>query len=113
PALRQVLRAALALVAPDGHVEVVRLVDPLSARAVLLPRVDRNPQLADRGAARRVAQLGVAREVPHEDDAVDVRHALTLLPRTRLQSEERTPRPRRQAPPRAGAAAAAVSPCGA
>src|SRR5262249_13431538 len=74
PALGQVLRAALALVAPDGDVEVVRLVRPLAGRAVLLARVDGDPQLADGGAARRVAQLGVAREVPDEDDAVDVGH---------------------------------------
>ena len=37
--LGEVLRAALALVAPDGDVEVVRLVDPLTG-LVLAPRVD-------------------------------------------------------------------------
>src|SRR5581483_12021024 len=62
PALREVLRAVLALVAPDGDVEVVGLVRPRAGR-VLLPRVHRDPQLADRRAARRVPELGVARQV--------------------------------------------------
>src|SRR5262249_8453978 len=53
-ALRQVLRAALALVAPDGDVEVVRLLGPLAGRAVLAARVDGEPKAADGGAARRV-----------------------------------------------------------
>src|SRR4029077_10768239 len=44
--LREVLRATLALVTPDGHVEVVGLVAPVALR-VLLPRVDGEPQLAD------------------------------------------------------------------
>src|ERR687888_273858 len=47
PALREVLRAALALVAPDRDVEVVRLVAPV-ALGVLLARVHSQPQLADR-----------------------------------------------------------------
>ena len=76
PALREVLRAALALVAPDRDVEVVRLLGPLAGRRVLLARVHGEPQLADRRAARRVPQLGVARQVADEHDAIDVRHAL-------------------------------------
>ena len=51
PALREVLGAALALVAPDGDVEVVRLLGPLAGRAVLAARVDGDPQAADGGAA--------------------------------------------------------------
>src|SRR5207237_9552223 len=38
PALGEVLRAALALVAPDGDVEVVRLVAPFDGGSVLLSR---------------------------------------------------------------------------
>src|SRR5207253_6593717 len=56
-ALAEILRAALALVAPDGDVEVVRLLGPLAGRAVLTACVDGEPQAADRGPARRVAQL--------------------------------------------------------
>src|SRR6476660_10284810 len=48
-ALGEVLRTALALVAPDGHVEVVRLVGPLAGGAVLLARVHGDAQLADGG----------------------------------------------------------------
>src|SRR5437764_457328 len=55
-ALGEELRAALALVAPDRDVEVVRLVAPV-ALGVLLARVHREPQLADGGAARGVPQL--------------------------------------------------------
>src|SRR4029079_1063794 len=73
-ALGEVLRAALALVPPDGDVEVVRLVAPLAGLAVLLPRVHGEAQLADRGAARRVPQLGVLGQVSDQDDAVDVGH---------------------------------------
>src|SRR5439155_12857184 len=52
-ALREVLRAALGLVAEDRDAEVVRLVDPL-ARLVAAPAVDGEAQAADRRAARRV-----------------------------------------------------------
>src|SRR6185503_16383292 len=75
PALGEVLRAALALVAPDGDVEVVRLVAPLARRGVLLPRVHGEAQLADGRSARRVAKLGVPGQVSDEDDAVDVGHS--------------------------------------
>src|SRR3954447_16074972 len=64
-ALREVLRAALGLVAPDRDVEVVRLVDPL-AGLVLAPRVHGDPQLAER-AARCGPQLRVLRQVPDQD----------------------------------------------
>ena len=72
-ALREVLRAALGLVAEDGDAEVVGLVDPL-ARLVLAPAVHGDAEAADGRAARRVPQLGVARQVADEHDAVDVRH---------------------------------------
>src|SRR5205085_7011981 len=62
-ALCEVLRAVLALVAPDRDVEVVRLLRPLAGGAVLAARVDGEPEAADRSAARRVAQLRVAREI--------------------------------------------------
>src|SRR4051794_28933513 len=52
-ALGEVAGAVLALGAPDGHVEVVGLVDPLTGRVVLAARVARDAQLADRGAARQ------------------------------------------------------------
>src|SRR5262249_3073737 len=52
PALRQVVGAVLALRPPDGDVEVVGLVDPFAALAVLAAAVDRHPELADRGSSR-------------------------------------------------------------
>src|SRR5262245_41653884 len=79
-ALAEVLGAVLALVAPDGDVEVVRLLGPLAGRAVLAPRVDGEPKAADCRSARRVSQLRVAREVAHEHDAIDVGHGLRSFP---------------------------------
>src|SRR3954451_1063904 len=78
-ALGEVASAVLALRAPDGDVEVVGLVDPLTGRVVLAARVARNAQLAHRGAARQRAQLGIGREVAGDDHPVDVRrgHART------------------------------------
>src|SRR5207237_1037712 len=61
-ALGEVLRATLALVAPDRDVEVVGLVAPVSLR-VLLARVDGDPQLADGRAAGGVPQLGILRQI--------------------------------------------------
>src|SRR5207237_7528421 len=75
-ALGEVLRAALPLVAPDRDVEVVRLVAPLARGLVLLARVHGDAELADGGAARRVPQLGILREISDEDDSVDVRHGV-------------------------------------
>src|SRR4029079_13049505 len=77
-ALREVLRAALGLVAEDGDVEVVRLVDP-GARLVAPAAVHRHPQAADRRSAGGMPQLGVLRQVAYENDAVDVRHVLLLF----------------------------------
>src|SRR6266576_4608627 len=70
-ALRKVLRAALRLVAEDRDAEVVRLVRPL-ARLVATPAIDGDAQVANGGAARRVPQLRVLRQVPDQNDAVDV-----------------------------------------
>src|SRR5581483_1834242 len=92
PALREVLGAVLALVAPHGDVEVVRLLGPLPGGAVLAAGVDREPQAADRHPARGVAQLGVAGQVADEHDAIDVGHGSSLLSGVRAQA---TPRPRR------------------
>src|SRR5215204_1083755 len=71
-ALLEVRGAVLALRAPDRDVEVIGLLAPLAGRRVLATRVDRDAQLAHRGAAGRCAQLGVAREVSGQDDPVDV-----------------------------------------
>src|SRR6185369_3937022 len=62
-ALGQVVRAVLALRAPHLDIEVVGLLDPLTAGAVLVPPVDGDPQLADRRAARQAGQLGIAGQV--------------------------------------------------
>ena len=78
PALREVLRAPLPLVAPHGDVEVVGLVRPLTG-LVLAPRVDRESQVADGRAGRRVAQLGILGQVADEHDAIDGDHSLLLL----------------------------------
>src|SRR4051812_46102006 len=71
-ALAQVARAVLALRAPHGDVEVVRLVDPFAGAVVLATGVHGDAEAAHRGPARRRAQLGVAREVAGDDDPVDV-----------------------------------------
>ena len=70
-ALRQVLRAVLALLAPDGDVEVVRLVDPL-ARLVLARRV--HGDASEHTAIPEGVCLSsvVPRQVADNDDAVDV-----------------------------------------
>src|SRR5262249_42570182 len=73
PALREVIGAVLALRAPDGDVEIVGLVLPLTGLAVLAAAVDGDPQLADRGPSSGAAQLGIAGQVPRDDDYVDVR----------------------------------------
>src|SRR5215210_5631183 len=64
--LGEVLSAVLALSAPNGDVEVVGLVDPLACGLVLAPRVACDPHAADRHAARKVPELGVASQVPGE-----------------------------------------------
>src|SRR4051812_11390591 len=60
-ALLEVLSAVLALRAPDGHVEVVRLVDPL-AGSVLAAGVDGDPQLANRRPAGGGGGVRILRE---------------------------------------------------
>src|SRR6478609_9908553 len=70
-AFRAVLRAALGLVAEDGDVEVVRLVDP-GSRLVPPAAVHCHPHAANRCTAGGMPQLGVLRQVAYENDAVDV-----------------------------------------
>src|SRR4249919_276133 len=70
--LREVVRAVLALRSPDGDVEVVGLVDPLAALAVLAAAVDGHSKLADRGSAGGRAQLGVLGQISCDRDYVDV-----------------------------------------
>src|SRR5437660_1542023 len=77
--LREVLRAALGLVAEDGDVEVIRLVDP-GARFVAAAAVHCHPKAANRRTAGGVPQLGVLRQVAYENDAVDICHVLLLFP---------------------------------
>src|SRR6185437_9048908 len=79
-ALAEVLRARLGLVAEDRHVEVVGLVDPL-AGLVAAATVDGDAQAADRGAAGRVPELGILRQVPDEHDTGDVRPLLLPVAR--------------------------------
>src|SRR5205823_10668240 len=74
-ALGEVLRAVLPLLVPGGDVEGVRLLGPLAAACVFLARVHCDSEAANGGAARRVAQLGVLRQVSDQDDAVDVGHS--------------------------------------
>src|SRR3954452_5952543 len=71
-ALGEVPGAVVALRAPDGDVEVVGLVDPLTG-LVLAARVAGDAELADRGAAREGAKLGVRGEVACQHHSVDVR----------------------------------------
>src|SRR5690606_17297381 len=73
-ALLEVGRAVLALLAPDGDVEVVRLLDPL-AGGVLAAGVAGDAEAADRGPAGGAAQFRVPGQVPGDDDAVDVHEA--------------------------------------
>src|SRR4029079_8779821 len=98
-ALLEVLGAVLALRTPDRDVEVVGLVDPLAV-SVLAARVHGDPQLADGRPAGGGAKLRVARQVPGDGDAVDVRcchwyGSLTVRGRSlfapaRLQTESAT-----------------------
>src|SRR5207245_4544917 len=78
--LGKVLGAVLALGAEDGDVEIVGLVDPLAALGLFAPAVDRNAQAAHRGPAGGGAKLGIASEVPGDDDSVDVGSCHELLP---------------------------------
>src|SRR4029077_5524394 len=73
PALGEVFGAVLALGAPDGHVEVVGLVDPFARLPVLAPAVDSHAQLADRSAAAGMAQLRVAGQIPGDHNHIHVR----------------------------------------
>src|SRR5207249_220869 len=79
--LGEILRAVLALLAPDGDVEVVRLLAPLTRCLVLAPGVHRKAHRADGHAGRRVPELRILGQVADEDDAVDCCHRLLLLER--------------------------------
>ena len=57
---------------PHGDVEVVRLVLPLAGGVVLPAGVAGDAQRAAGHAARQGAQLRVTRQIPGEDDAIDV-----------------------------------------
>src|SRR4051794_35696233 len=93
-ALGQVAGAVLALRTPDGDVEVDGLVDPVARLVVLAAGVAGDPQLADGHAARQVPEIRVVRQVPREDDAVDVRgchwwHSFVLCERLLAYLAER------------------------
>src|SRR5581483_82783 len=112
-ALREVLRAALGLVAPDGDVEVVRLVAPLAGRGILLAGVHRDAELADGGAARRVAELRILGQVPDEHDAVDVGHYSSSCGAGSRAADELVFAPAYSRPPTSSRAAGAASSRGA
>src|SRR3954447_8988246 len=80
PPLGEEARAVVALGAPDGDREVVRLVGPLAGRAVLAPGVHGHPQRAHAHARLKRAELGVTRQIAGKDDAVDVRRSHVLAP---------------------------------
>src|SRR5262249_26726507 len=75
-ALVQELATALGLFAPDddGHETRVLALLPGLRREVI---IDRQPQVRDRGAARRVSKLGGARQVSDEEYLVEARHQTT------------------------------------
>src|SRR5579875_335811 len=71
-ALRQVAAAVLALLAPDGHVEVVGHVLPLLRVPVLATPVAGDAHRAQRRPAGQRLHLGVAGQVAGDDHPVDV-----------------------------------------
>src|SRR3954468_19786570 len=79
-ALGEVVGAVLALSAPDGDVEVVGLVDPLTALAVLAAAVDGYSKLADGGSAGGRSQLRVLGQISRDRDYVDVRSCHLFAP---------------------------------
>src|SRR6185369_2349574 len=68
-----ILRDRLALLTPRLDVDVDHLF-PAFAGLHLELTVDRQRELANRRAFRRNAQLGIAREIPHQQDFVERRH---------------------------------------
>src|SRR5689334_4992902 len=72
-ALVEVLAARLGLLAPDDDREEASFL-PLLAGLSRVVAVHRQPEIRDGGAARRVAQLRWARQVPDEHDLVQARH---------------------------------------
>ena len=90
------------LVAPDGDVEVVRLLGPLARGAVLAPRVDGEAEAAHGSAARRVAARGSLVRFPTSTTRLILAKATPLRPslrlprhRRRAQRTARAPRSRR------------------
>src|SRR5207302_4644024 len=74
--LVEVLTATLRLFAPDDHRQEARFFPALSALR-RVPSVHGEPQIADGGAARRVAQLGGSGQVPDQEHLVQARHQPT------------------------------------
>src|SRR5262245_30665011 len=62
---------------PERHIDERRFVDPLIV--LLDPVVDRQPDIGDRSAAGDIAQLGVARQVAHQDDPIVTGHGRLLV----------------------------------
>ena len=103
----EVLRAALALVAPDGDVEVVRLLGPLRRSSSLRRVLTAMRRLQTAVPAGVWRSSGSRRQVADEHDAVDVCcHGFRSSPTGRVQA---TPRPRRCHRRTAAAAAAGAA----
>src|SRR5206468_12904357 len=87
----EVLAAAFGLLAPYHDGEEARLLALLAAlRGVVA--VHREPQVRDGSAARRVTELGGARQIPHQKHLVQTRHQ--VLPSTAAGSRLGVPRTR-------------------
>src|SRR5215813_2019372 len=72
-ALVEILPAAFGLLSPHHHGEEAHLVALLAALCRVVP-VDRQPEVRDRGAARRIPELRRARQIPHQEHLVQARH---------------------------------------
>ena len=110
PSLGQIGGGGLGLTAEDRHVEVVGAVTPV-AGLIARARGHRKAHRADRIPATGVAQLGIAREAPHQGDAVQISGHLDP-PRSRRDvpgilnpPSDTTPRPAVTAPRRSRHAA--------
>src|SRR5919201_6566245 len=69
-ALAELFGGALSCLVPDLDPQPERLLDPLPVRSATVA-VDRDPQVRDRLAARRVAQFGVRAEVADDHHLVE------------------------------------------
>src|SRR4029077_12213452 len=72
-ALGEVVGAVLALRPPDGHVEVIGLVDPFPRLPVLAAAVCRHAKLADGGSTAEMTQLRITGQVPGDHHHVHIR----------------------------------------